>query len=57
MMEIALIKYFGFMFGSVLMLWILTIWLQSNKRKRKLIQEKEEEKNRKHTETTKNNIY
>jgi len=41
-MELDIIKYFIFLFSSVLLMWGLSIWLNKNKNKRKKI---EEEKN------------
>jgi len=41
-MELDIIKYFIFLFSSVLLLWWLSLWLKKNKNKRKKL---EEEKN------------
>ena len=41
-MELDIIKYFIFLFSSVLLMWGLLIWLKKNKNKRN---KSEEEKN------------
>jgi hypothetical protein len=41
-MELDIIKYFIFLFSSVLLMWGLSLWLKKNKNKRKKL---EEEKN------------
>jgi hypothetical protein len=47
-MDASLIKYLIFMIGSILIIWILKLWLWMNKRKRQLKERtKEKFKNKK----------
>lgn len=42
-MELALIKYLVFVIGSTLAMWLLMLWLKSNKLKRKQKEKQDEQ--------------
>jgi len=42
-MEIELIKYLSFLLWFAIVLWLLKLWLQSNKKKREQKQNKDEQ--------------